>query len=286
MASGIFALLDDIALMADDVATTTKVAIKKTAGILGDDIAVSSEKSTGFEQKRELKIIWAITKGSLRNKLIILPLVFPISIFASALIPYILIAGAFYLLYEGVEKIEEYIHCKFPGSHDIEKKEILASTADNILDIEKKKIKSAIFTDFILSVEIIIIALSSVLNQSLMMQVLATSIVAIVATFGVYGLVAAIVRIDNAGFWLLSKEYIKAGEFLISLMPKIIKVLSVLGTIAMILVGGELLLHNVEYLHHTFDGGILNALLVGLVGGVLALSVVKSIANIKERNEK
>jgi len=276
MASGIFTLLDDIAMIADDVAVATKIATKKTLGILGDDIAVSAQKSTGFTQERELKIIWAIIKGSLKNKIIILPVAFLLSIFASFLIPYILIAGAFYLLYEGVEKIEEYLHLKLAKAEPIDtSKEILATTPENVLEVEQEKIKSAIFTDFILSVEIIIIALSAVMDKSLTMQIFAVTLVALIATFGVYGIVAAIVRIDNIGFWLIDKKQVKSGNFLISLMPKIIKLLTVVGTIAMILVGGEILLHNIEYLHHLFDGMILSALAVGFICGILVLIVVK-----------
>jgi len=285
MASGIFLLLDDIAILADDVAIATKIATKKTAGILGDDIAVSAKNATGFEQKRELIIIWAIIKGSLRNKLIFLPLAFLLSIFAAFLIPYILIAGAFYLLYEGVEKIEEYLHHKFSKDEhsDDSSKEILKTTPEDVLEVEKAKIKSAIFTDFILSVEIIIIALSAVIDKSLTMQIFAVSFVALFATFGVYGLVAAIVRIDNVGFWLISKEHIRSGNFLISLMPKIIKFLTVVGTLAMVLVGGEILIHNVEFIHHIFHATIINSLFVGFLGGVLALGVVKTIFYFKGR---
>ena len=277
MASGIFLLLDDIAILADDIAIATKIATKKTVGILGDDIAVSAQKATGFDQKRELIIIWSIIKGSLKNKLIILPLAFLLSIFASFLIPYILICGAFYLLYEGVEKIEEYVHHKFSKERHDDDKPILNTTKEDVLEVEKEKIKSAILTDFILSIEIIIIALSSVMDKSLTMQIFAVSLVALFATFGVYGLVAAIVRIDNVGFWLISKEYIKSGDFLISLMPKIIKVLTIVGTIAMVLVGGEILIHNIEFLHHIFNANILNSLLVGFMGGVVALISVKVI---------
>ena len=286
MASGIFLILDDIAILADDIAIATKVATKKTVGILGDDIAVSAQQATGFEQQRELKIIWAIIKGSLKNKAIILPFAFLLSIFASFLIPYILIAGAFYLLFEGVEKIEEYIHSKLSKHKDINKnEEIISSTPEDILKIENSKIKSAIFMDFILSVEIIIIALSAVVTEPLIQQIFAVSAVALIATFGVYGIVAAIVRIDNVGFWFIKKEYIKSGTFLISLMPKIIKTLTVVGTIAMILVGGEILLHNISYLHHIFHATILNSLFVGTIGGIIAVAVVKLISKLRSAND-
>ncbi len=281
MASGILLLLDDIAVLADDVAVATKIATKKTVSILGDDIAVSAEQTIGFKQERELKIIWQIIKGSLKNKFIILPAAFLLSIFASFLIPYILIGGAFYLLFEGVEKIEEYIIEKIFKKEIHHKEEVENSTNENILDIEKQKIKSAILTDFILSIEIIIIALSAVIEQSFIMQVVSVSLVAVIATFGVYGLVAFIVRIDNVGFWLIDKKYIKSGNFLVALMPKIIKILTVVGTIAMLLVGGGILLHHISYLHHHIENTFLNSLWVGFLGGIISLVVVKSFQKFK-----
>jgi len=274
MASGFFLLLDDIAVLADDVAVATKIATKHTVGILGDDIAVSAQKTTNFSQERELQVIWQIIKGSLKNKLIILPFAFLLSLFASFLIPYILIAGAFYLLFEGMEKIEEYISHKFLHKNSSHKE-------DDNNQTEESKIKSAIFTDFILSIEIIIIALSSVVDQTLNMQIFAVTIVAIPATFGVYGLVAAIVRIDNVGFWLIDKHYIKSGNFLISLMPKIIEVLTVVGTIAMLLVGGEILIHNISFIYHLFETTILNGLIVGSIGGIIILSLIKFINKVR-----
>lgn len=274
MATGIFAVLDDIALLADDVALSTKVATQKTAGILGDDLAVNAEKATGFAQNRELQVIWAITKGSFINKLIILPIAFLLSSFIPWLIPYILIIGGLYLLYEGAEKVVEYFH-----KHDAkeENQELLQSTKEDILHVEKKKIKSAIKTDFILSIEIVILALGTVLSEPLINQIITTSIVAFIATVGVYGLVALIVRIDNVGFWLIEKNRIKSGNFLVSLMPKLIKLLSYIGTVAMLLVGGGILSHNIEFIHHLFIQSIpsiLNELLVGLVIGFIVLSIV------------
>ena len=281
MAIGFFTLLDDIAVLADDVATATKVATKNTAGILGDDIAVSAEKATGFDHKRELKIIWEIIKGSLKNKLIILPLAFLLSYVAPFLITYILIGGAFYLLYEGVEAIEEFIHKRLDKSgKEKHKDDMLSSTEDNIVDIEKKNIKSAIVTDFILSIEIVIIALNSVINEPILVRVVVTSIVALIATFGVYGIVAAIVRMDDVGLWFISKGYNRIGKVLIYSMLKIIKVLAVVGTIAMILVGGEILMHNVEFIHHIFHGGMLNSILVGTIGGIVAVVIVKVVSKL------
>ncbi len=275
MASGIFMLLDDIAMLADDVAVASKMATQKTAAILGDDLAVNAQKATGFDQSRELSIIWAITKGSLKNKAIILPLAFILSAIAPTLITYILMLGALYLLYEGTEKIEEYL---FHKHHQEKNEELLHSTTETILDIEKEKIKSAVFTDFILSIEIVVIALASVAHQPFAVQVASTVFVAILATFGVYGLVAMIVRMDNVGFWLLEKKHEKSGNFLISAMPKLIKTLGFIGTFAMILVGGGILAHNVEFFHHYFIEGVpslINELLVGLVIGAVVLLSVK-----------
>ena len=274
MASGFFALLDDIALLADDVAVATKIATKQTVGILGDDIAVSAQQATGFAQERELIVIYNIIKGSLKNKIVLLPIILLLSYFLPVVVPYLLIAGAFYLLFEGAETIEKYIVSKFfKGAHDTKNTEVLS---------EEQKIKSAIFTDFILSIEIIIMALSSVLQQPFYIQVLSVAFVALVATFGVYGLVAAIVRIDNLGFYMIKKNYIKSGEFLISLMPKIIKVLSVVGTLAMLLVGGEILIHNVSYIHHHVDATLMNAVFVGLVVGSITFALVKLSIKIKK----
>lgn len=275
MASGIFALFDDIAMLADDVALSVKIATKKTAGILGDDLAVNAQKATGFEQKRELKVIWEITKGSFVNKAIILPLAFLLNYFASWAISLALICGAFYLLFEGAEKIYEAIFHHKDKNHEEKLKQ---STTQNILEIEKKKIKSAVLTDFILSIEIVIIALSTVLNEALYIQITTTILVAFLATIGVYGLVAFIVRLDNIGFWFIDKGYKKFGENLVKFMPKLINALSIIGTIAMLLVGGGILAHNIDFLHHyfiPFIPMILNEFILGLLFGIIILSIVK-----------
>ena len=283
MASGIFALLDDIAMLADDVAVSTKIATGKTAGILGDDLAVNAEKAVGFAQERELKVIWAITKGSFINKLIILPIAFLLSAFAPWLIPIILVFGGLYLLYEGSEKIEEYFH-KYHSKSKHEEA-LLESTSENVLDVEKQKIKSAIVTDFILSIEIVILALGTVLEQPLPIQIIVTSITAFIATVGVYGLVALIVRLDNIGFWLIDKNHIKSGNFLISLMPKIIKALGFIGTFAMILVGGGILTHNIEFIHHQTIPSfptLVNDFIVGIVIGFIVLVTISGAKKLKQ----
>ncbi|MGL2986221.1 DUF808 domain-containing protein [Flavobacterium sp. RSSA_27] len=279
MGSGFFALLDDIAAIMDDVAAMSKIATKKTAGILGDDLAVNAEKASGFVSSRELPVLWAITKGSFLNKLIILPIAFVLSAFSPLAIKVILVLGGLYLAYEGAEKIYEYF---FPHHHH--KAEVLTSlslTEEEILAQEKGKIKAAIVTDFILSVEIVIIALGTVLEQSISTQIAVVSIVAIIATVGVYGIVALIVRMDDMGFKLMqlsSKEngfLTKIGSFLVNALPKVIKSLAVIGTIALIMVAGGIFAHQIDYLHHVLPNvpDLIKEILFGLGFGFSALLI-------------
>ena len=282
MASGFFALLDDIATLMDDVAAMSKIATKKTAGILGDDLAVNAEKASGFVASREIPVLWAITKGSFLNKLIILPLAFILSAFAPWLVTLILLGGAVYLAYEGAEKIYEYF-----VPHDHPEDETIATdiTEEEILSIEKDKIKSAIVTDFILSVEIVIIALGTVLSQPLITQIIVVTIVAIIATVGVYGIVALIVRMDDMGYKLIKmggegKSFSKSiGNFLVQALPKVLRSLAVIGTIALLLVAGGIVIHKIELFEHVFHGipSILGELLVGLITGIAALILVKLV---------
>lgn len=286
MATGIFAILDDIAALLDDTALMSKVAAKKTAGVLGDDLAVNAEKAMGFRASRELPVLWKISKGSLLNKLIILPLAFLLSAFAPwAIVPILLLGGA-YLSYEGVEKIYEML---FPHKHD---EVIAAEESDDpeaILKKEASKIKAAVRTDFILSIEIIVIALGTVMGQTLPMQIVVVSIVALLATVGVYGLVALLVRMDDMGFALIrnahgkngfgAKAVAKFGMLLVSSLPKIIRLLGYVGTVAMLLVGGGMFVHNIEAVHHTlhFLPSLAADLLAGLIVGALALGGMKLI---------
>lgn len=280
MASGIFALLDDIAALMDDVAVMGKLAGKKTAGILGDDLAVNAEKASGFMSSREIPVLWAITKGSFLNKLIILPLAFLLSAFLPPAVTVILVLGGLYLAYEGAEKIYEFI---FPHAHEREAPKLEELSKEEVLSREKEKIKSAILTDFILSVEIVIIALGTVGGEPLLTQVLVVSIIALVATVGVYGLVALIVRMDEFGAklieWNDKKDSIsdKAGMFLVNALPKVIKSLSVIGTIALLLVSGGIFIHNIHYLHELLENipGIMADFLAGLVIGFLVLLIIK-----------
>ncbi len=285
MASGFFALLDDIAALMDDVAVMSKVATKKTAGILGDDLAVNAEKASGFVSSREIPVLWAITKGSLLNKLIILPFAFLLSAFAPLAITIILVLGALYLAYEGAEKIYEYI---VPHHHDENSTEIAELTEEEILLIEKDKIKSAIVTDFILSIEIVIIALGTVLEEAIVHQIIVVSFIALLATVGVYGIVALIVRMDDLGLALKKRKnglMQTIGTILIQALPLVIKALAFIGTIALLLVAGGIFVHKIEPLHHVLSNfpDIAKEFIIGLAGGIIALLVVLLIKKIIEK---
>lgn len=285
MASGFFAILDDIAALMDDVAVTSKIATQKTAGILGDDLAVNAEKATGFLSSRELPVLWAITKGSFINKLIILPIVFLLNWLYPPAINYVLILGGLYLAFEGVEKIIEFLFHRDKKGHEVVEE---AEEEDlNSEETEKAKIKSAITTDFILSIEIVIIALGTVLEEShpFITQILVTSLVAFIATVGVYGIVALIVRMDDAGFKLIRKSNDKGvigklGHLLVKALPIVIKALGVIGTIALIMVAGGIFAHRIEYFHHILPSWssdkmltVLKEVILGLAGGLLAVAV-------------
>ncbi len=294
MASGIFAILDDVALLLDDAAAMSKVAAKKTAGLLGDDLAVNAEKATGFHASRELPVIWAITKGSFINKLIILPFAFLLSAYMPWLIVPILLLGGAYLSYEGAEKVFEWFN-------EHEHRKLPAQELDNpqeIVDREKTKIKAAIRTDFILSIEIVVITLETVFEQRLAIQISVVSVIALLATIGVYGLVALLVRMDDAGLHLIesatrykglaAKLHIKTGRFLVAALPHSIRILGVVGTIAMLLVGGGMFLHNIGHIHHLLQNfpGILAELLVGLVVGFVLVVTIKIIQKFLNNNSQ
>ena len=279
MASGFFALLDDIATLMDDVVVMSKITTKKTAGILGDDLAVNAEKATGFVSSRELPVLWAITKGSFLNKLIILPIAFLLSSFLPWAVTLILVLGGFYLAYEGVEKIVEFF---VPHPHSLKVVKIDGISKEEVLEVEKKKIKSAILTDFILSIEIVILALGTVLGKPVLSQILVVSFVAILATIGVYGIVALIVRMDDLGYRLIKKSNDKkgstlaVGKLLVRALPIVIKSLSVIGTIALILVSGGIFTHNIQPLHHflEFIPSFIKDAIVGLAAGFLVFLLV------------
>ena len=279
MASGLFTVLDDIAALMDDVAVMSKVAGKKTAGLIGDDLAVNAEKASGFVSAREIPVLWAITKGSFLNKAVILPAAFLLNAYFPSVVTAILILGGFYLAYEGAEKVVAYL---FPHTKQTVKPALEDLTHEEVLKKEESKIKSAIITDFILSVEIVIIALSSVAESALATQVIVVSLIALIATVGVYGIVALIVRMDEFGARLINineQENTlsdKTGRFLIRALPQIIKSLSIIGTIALLLVSGGIFTHNIHFLHGLLDFAptLLADMFLGLIVGLLVIPLV------------
>lgn len=276
MGSGFFALLDDIGALMDDVAAMAKISTKKTAGILGDDLAVNAEKASGFLASREIPVLWAIMKGSFVNKLIILPIAFLLTAFLPVAVTVVLVLGGIYLAYEGAEKVYEYL---VPQHNESEKETKVDLSEEEIVALEKSKIKSAILTDFILSVEIVIIALGSVIGIPLINQILVVTIVAMIATVGVYGIVALIVRMDDFGYSLINfNDRDKSisdffGHLLVNALPWVIKSLGVIGTIALLLVAGGIFVHHLDFLHHLLESwpSIIREFLVGLAFGFVAL---------------
>lgn len=257
-AANLLALIDDIATLLDDVAVLSKVAVKKTADVLGDDLALNANQVTGVKPEREIPVVWAVAKGSFLNKLILVPAALLISAFLPVLITVLLILGGLYLCYEGAEKV---IHRFFLHQSPVERETRLKALADDNIDIvalEKEKIKGAIRTDFILSAEIVVIALGSVKQADFMTQVGVLTAVCIAITIGVYGLVAAIVKMDDAGLYMLRKAVTgnwnnlqrMLGRGLLIAAPLLMKALGIIGTLAMFLVGGGILSHNIAVFHH------------------------------------
>ena len=269
--SSLFTLIDDIASILDDVALMTKIAAKKTVGVVGDDLALNANQVTGASSDRELPIVWAVTKGSLVNKVILIPIALLLSAFLPWLIVPLLMIGGAYLCFEGVEKI---LH-KFIAHEEHEEK---------ITFNEAAKIKGAIRTDFILSAEIIIIALGELTEASLVTRIISLSIVGIGITIFVYGLVALIVRADDFGLYLIKKGGVakSIGNAILVIMPKFMRSLSFIGTLAMFLVGGGIFVHNVDFIHHLLadyqlaDGllGNVATLVVGVIVGAIACAIV------------
>jgi len=273
-------LLDDIAAVLDDVALMTKVAAKKTAGVLGDDLAVNAEKVSGVRAERELPVVWAVAKGSMRNKCILVPAALVISLVAPWLITPALILGGLFLCYEGFEKVaHRFFHSRAEdAAHHQELVEHLADPAVDLVQYEQQKIKGAIRTDFILSAEIIVLTLGIVATKGFVTQVLVVSGIALIMTVGVYGLVAGIVKLDDAGLHLIQKNGESIwrrlqrwlGKRLLIFAPWLMKALAVVGTVAMFMVGGGILIHG----FHVLDDGIKALALqlgeVAAVGPVLA----------------
>lgn len=274
--ASLLALLDDITTVLDDVAVMTKVAAKKTAGVLGDDLALNAQQVTGIQAERELPVVWAVAKGSFVNKLILVPAALLISAIAPWLIMPLLMVGGAYLCYEGFEKIFHKLTHSAADEHAEEQP--LLDVAHNpdmdMVAFEKEKITGAIRTDFVLSAEIIVIALGVVEKMPFLSQVLALSAIAILMTVGVYGLVAAIVKLDDAGVYLIQDRTggfrHALGNGILAFAPKLMKTLSVVGTAAMFLVGGGILLHGIPHSHDFLQGAELFVQQVGWVGGALA----------------
>ncbi|WP_454905593.1 DUF808 domain-containing protein [Aggregatibacter sp.] len=278
--SSLFTLLDDIASLLDDVSVMTKVAAKKTVGVVGDDLALNANQVTGATAERELPIVWAVAKGSLVNKVILIPIALLLAAFLPALIVPLLMLGGAYLCFEGVEKI---LHKFFAHEHHHEK---------NAFD-EKAKIRGAVRTDFILSAEIIIIALGELAESPISVQIIALSLIGIGITFFVYGIVALIVKADDFGLFLMQKGGIAShvGKGVLFLMPKFMRSLSFIGTLAMFLVGGGIFVHNVEAIHHFLENlhlsegvlGQIATLVTGLSVGAICCLVILPLMKLFEK---
>ncbi|QSB41282.1 DUF808 domain-containing protein [Pseudomonas hygromyciniae] len=281
--SSLLVLIDDIAAVLDDVALMTKMAAKKTAGVLGDDLALNAQQVSGVRAEREIPVVWAVAKGSFINKLILVPTALLISAFAPWAVTPLLMLGGAYLCYEGFEKLaHKFLHSK--ADDQAEHAQLVQAVADPATDLvafEKDKIKGAIRTDFILSAEIIAITLGTVADAPLMQQVIVLSGIALVMTIGVYGLVAGIVKLDDLGLWLTQKPGQMArsiGGGILRAAPYMMKSLSVIGTAAMFMVGGGILTHGVPAVHHWIEtvsqsiGGItwLMPTLLNAVAGIIA----------------
>jgi len=291
--SSLLVLIDDIATVLDDVALMTKMAAKKTAGVLGDDLALNAQQVSGVRAEREIPVVWAVAKGSFVNKLILVPSALAISAFVPWLVTPLLMVGGAYLCFEGFEKLaHKFLHSKEEDeAGHAQLTEAVADPATDLVAYEKDKIKGAIRTDFILSAEIIAITLGTVADASLTQQVIVMSGIAIVMTVGVYGLVAGIVKLDDLGLWLTQKPgqlAKKIGNGILSAAPYMMKTLSVVGTAAMFLVGGGILTHGVPVVHHWIEGvgaaagsaGFAVPMLLNGVAGIIAGAVVLAVISV------
>ncbi|MFC5080705.1 Inner membrane protein YedI [Vibrio thalassae] len=291
-------LLDDITAVLDDVALLSKVAAKKTAGVLGDDLALNAHQVSGVSAEREIPVVWSVAKGSFRNKCILVPAALIISFIAPWLINPLLLLGGLFLCYEGAEKILDKL---FHNKQQVDDQATLDLGGDSVEEYEKKKIAGAIRTDFILSAEIIVIALGTVQGQSTSIQIMVVSLIAVLMTIGVYGLVAGIVKLDDLGFYLERKSNGKGvlssiGRGLIAFAPKLMRGLTIVGTAAMFLVGGGIVVHNVPAIHHLIEPIIMDipnlsvaqatipALLngvIGIIAGLIVVAVFSVIGKLK-----
>ena len=283
-AANLLALIDDIATILDDVAILSKVAAKKTAGVLGDDLALNAQQVAGVSADRELPVVWAVAKGSMVNKAILVPAALLISVFAPWLVTPLLMVGGAFLCFEGFEKLaHRALHSKDEDSaHRAQLTRALTDPAVDLVALEKDKIKGAIRTDFILSAEIIAITLGTVAQANLTTQVAVLVGMAVLMTVGVYGFVAGIVKLDDLGLWLNQQTSAAAralGRGILRLAPWLMKALSVAGTAAMFLVGGGILVHGVPKLAHAIEqavaglGGVAQWLLPTLADGLVGVAV-------------
>ena len=299
MATSLLLLLDDIASVLDDVATMTKVAAKKTAGVLGDDLALNAQQVAGVKADRELPVVWAVAKGSMLNKVILVPVALVIAAFAPWLITPLLMLGGAYLCFEGVEKlVHKYLHN--PADDAAQRAALRQALSDPQVDLvalEKDKISGAVRTDFILSAEIVVISLGTLADAPLAQKAVVLASIALVMTVGVYGLVAGIVKLDDTGLWLSRQTGAPRqalGRCLLAFAPWLMKALSVVGMLAMFLVGGGILTHGVPWLNDAIDaraasagavaGAVLPLLadaLVGLAAGALVLGVVLAVRRLR-----
>jgi uncharacterized protein len=307
--TSLLVLLDDIAAVLDDVALMTKIAAKKSAGVLGDDLAVNAEQVTGVRADRELPVVWAVAKGSLRNKCILVPAALVIAFVAPWLITPALILGGLFLCYEGFEKVaHKFFHSAEESAHHQELVAIVRDTSIDLVAYEQKKIKGAVRTDFILSAEIIVLTLGIVAEMDFVSQFLVLSVIAFSMTAGVYGLVAGIVKLDDAGLYLMQRKgqgvwpvFLRwLGSGLLSFAPWLMKFLAVVGTVAMFMVGGGILVHGI----HVLEAGIntlvsmasdiatvgpalaaltptLGGMLIGVIAGAIVLGLVTLLQRLR-----
>lgn len=297
--ASLLTLLDDISTILDDVSLMTKVAAKKTAGVLGDDLALNAEQVSGVRADRELPVVWAVAKGSFINKAILVPTALVISAFAPWAVTPLLMVGGAYLCFEGFEKLaHKFLHRNEAAAHEAKHVEAVADPAVDLVAMENDKVKGAVRTDFILSAEIIAITLGTVADAPFTSQVVVLAGIAVIMTVGVYGLVAGIVKLDDLGLFLSRRGGAQAGigRVILKAAPYLMKSLSVIGTIAMFLVGGGILVHGVPALAHAIEGyaeglgGLLHAItpmlanaLIGVVAGAVVLAVVSSVQAVRQR---
>ncbi|MBG2617126.1 DUF808 domain-containing protein [Klebsiella oxytoca] len=296
--SSLLTLLDDIATLLDDISVMGKLAAKKTAGVLGDDLSLNAQQLTGVRANRELPVVWGVAKGSLINKVILVPLALLISAFIPwAITPLLMLGGAF-LCFEGVEKVVHTLQArKHKEDPQVRQQRLEALANQDPMAFERDKVKGAVRTDFILSAEIVAITLGIVAEAPLLNQILILSGIALLVTVGVYGLVGVIVKLDDMGYWLVEKSSALAqwtGKALLAIAPRLMKVLSIVGTLAMFLVGGGIVVHGITPLHHAIENlaqgqnGVIASLLptaanlvLGFIIGAIVLAVVKAIAALR-----